>query len=616
MTKRNTPLMSAAFGLALGSGLAHAQPAVPAPSASPVDWQGVWVADKRFGPDIAGPVSLSRTATGWVADIQGDHVPVVRSVASDGSVDWSFGFFEHGRFVGHQADARAPINGHWIQPPGVVQNHAYATPLVLEAFDRGAGYRGSITPFAQEVSLSIPLIAETGNASGAAPRYRTFLREPERNLGMWLRIETADVVGDELRFYNAAGEVLATGRSVEPGERFAMVFPRFGATLDFTRRARDSAPSFYPRRSNAPVTSLYRPAHTGDGWQTAEPGSTGLNTRLLTELVASIAASEPGGLREPYIHALLVAHRGTLVMEEYFHGFDRDRTHDSRSAGKSIGSALLGIALHKGIFQSLDTPVYPLFGGVDRFANPDPRKRQMTLRHLVSMSPGLDCRDDNPESPGNEDTMQSQEAQPDWYRYTLDLPMVSAPGETSFYCTAGINLIGGALQHASGISLPRFFQENFADPLEIRYYQMNLSPTQDGYLGGGIRLRPRDFLKLGQVYLDGGVWKGRRLVSEDWVRQSAAAHSTMNQPDDYGYGWWRQTFAVQGRSIDTYFASGNGGQMLFVIPALEMTVMIQAGNYSDGRTRNAFRDRIMGEFILPAAAAAAQPGKRQADPGR
>ncbi len=158
------------------------------------------------------------------------------------------------------------------------------------------------------------------------------------------------------------------------------------------------------------------------------------------------------------------------------------------------------------------------------------------------------------------------------------------------------------------MSLLRFFQENFADPLEISYYQMNLSPTEDAYMGGGIRLRPRDFLKLGQVYLGGGVWKGKRLVSEDWVRQSATAHASLNRENDYGYGWWRQTFEVRGRSIDTFFASGNGGQMLFVIPELEMTVMIQAGNYSDGRTRNAFRDRFMGQLHPPR-----RHGRRGAD---
>jgi CubicO group peptidase (beta-lactamase class C family) len=603
MKRRNVQTLCAIVALAMGQGPAAAHSKSQSPIIAPVDWGGIWVAEKRFGPDLSGPVSLSRVDNGWVAVIQGDSVPVERRETSDGSVAWSFDFFGQGRFIGRQANTRSPIRGHWIQRPGVVQNAPYATPLRLDAFDRGAGYGGRIEPYVQEASLNIPLIAEPGDRARGATRYRTFLRDPERNLGMWFRIETVEVAGEELRFRNAAGELLATGRSVESGKRFSMVFPRFGETLDFTRRGRDAAPTFYPRRSTARVTSLNRPAEIADGWQTAEPGSTGLDTSLLTELVASIAATEPGALREPYIHGLLIAHRGKLVMEEYFHGFDRERPHDSRSAGKTIGATLLGIALHKGLVKSLDTPVYPLFGGVDRFANPDPRKGQLTLRHLVSMSPGLDCRDGSPDSPGDEDRMQSQDAQPDWYRYALDLPMVSAPGETSFYCTAGINLMGGAIQRATGMSLLRFFQETFADPLEISSYQMILSPTDDVYMGGGIRLRPRDFLKLGQVYLNGGTWKGTRLVSQDWVRQAAAAHATINQPGDYGYGWWRQTFKVRGKSIDTFFASGNGGQMLFVIPQLEMTVMMQAGNYSDGRTRNAFRDRFMGEFVIPAAMA-------------
>lgn len=609
MTKRillvpGAALLAMVFGAGLGP--LRAQPGSPAPSspapaAAPVDWQGLWVAEKRFGRELAGPVSLQRGDRGWVAVVQGDSVPVERREAEGGAIEWSFRFFEQGHFAGRQAGPGAPIRGHWIQPPGPLQNYPFATPLRLESIDGGKGYDGTIEPFVQETSLHIPLIAEPGDGAAGGARYRTFLREPERNLGIFFRIETVEVAGEELRFRNAAGEVLATGRSLEPGRRFAMVFPRFGETFDFTRRSREAAPSFYPRRSTAAVTALARPAEIGDGWTTAGAKESGLDAGLLTELVAGIAAAEPGGLREPYIHGLLIAHRGKLVLEEYFHGFDRDRPHDSRSAGKSIASALLGIALHRGALASLDTPVYPLFGGVDSFAHPDQRKERLTLRHLVSMSPGLDCVDDNAESPGNEDAMQSQDRQPDWYRYTLDLPMLGEPGDKGYYCTAGINLIGGALQKATGMSLMRFFQETFADPLEIPYYQMNLSPTEDAYMGGGLRLRPRDFLKLGQVYLDGGVWKGHRLVSEDWVRQSAAAHTSLNRENDYGYGWWRQTFEVRGKSIDTFFASGNGGQMLFVVPQLEMTVMIQAGNYSDGRTRNAFRDRFLGQFILPAA---------------
>ena len=323
----------------------------------------------------------------------------------------------------------------------------------------------------------------------------------------------------------------------------------------------------------------------------------------MAHLVGSIAAFEPTGLRQPYIHGLLLAHRGKLVVEEYFHGYHREQTHDSRSAGKSLTSVLLGIAIHKGALASVDEPVYPLFGGAKAFEHPDPRKERMTVRHLVTMSSGLHCDDDDGSSPGNEDTMQSQDEQLDWYQYTLDLPMVREPGEAGAYCTAGIHLIGGVLRQATGLSLPRFFQEELAEPLDMPYYQMNLSPTYRGYMGGGIRLRPRDFLKLGQLYLDGGVWRGRRIVSEEWVRESAAPQASLYENGDYGFAWWRRSYEVRGQTLDTYYASGNGGQLLFVVPELDLVVLIQAGNYSDGRTRNEFRDRYMRESILPAALA-------------
>ncbi|MEM9057766.1 MAG: serine hydrolase, partial [Pseudomonadota bacterium] len=311
-------------------------------------------------------------------------------------------------------------------------------------------------------------------------------------------------------------------------------------------------------------------------------------------------------LREPYIHGLLLAHRGKLVVEEYFHGYHRERTHDSRSAGKSLASILLGIAIENGAVGSVDLPVYPFFGGVEAYANPDPRKARLTLRHLITMSPGFACNDGDYDSPGNEDVMQNQSDQPDWYRYALDLPMRAEPGEADIYCSAGINLVGGVISRATGQSLAQFFHHELATPLDMGYYQMNLSPTEEGYMGGGIRLTPRDFLKLGQLYLDGGEWRGRRLVSESWVRDSAAAHSSLNSADDYGFGWWRTTYRVGEEAIDTFYASGNGGQLLFIVPTLELVALIQAGNYSDGRTRNAFRDRFMQDAILPAALAAAR----------
>lgn len=566
-------------------------------------WEGVWVAEQHFGPRLYGPVTLHRAGAGWAARLQGETTTAERREDADGSVQWSFAFFDQGRFEGRQVGAAEAIEGHWYQAPGPVEVYPFATPVRLAPAGDEA-FSGEVVPFQQDVSLNIYLGAD-GQDTGPEPtQYRTFLRNPERNLGIFFRIETATVEGDEIRFANRDGDVLAVGQSVEPGERFSLLFPRFGETLDFTRRSREDAPGFYARRSAEGATNLARPPEIGDGWPTASPEDAGLDAELLTDLVASMAAFEPTALRQPYIHGLLIAHRGQLVVEEYFHGYHREVPHDSRSAGKSLTSVLLGIAVQNGVLASLDQPVYDLLGGVERFKNPDPRKEQMTVRHLVTMTSGLACDDDDYDSPGNEDRMQSQDDEPDWYRYTLNLPMARAPGEAGVYCTAGINLLGHVIQEATGERLPRFFHERFAEPLGISYYQMNLSPLYQAYMGGGLRLQPRDFLKMGQLYLDGGVWQGQRLLAETWVQDSAAPQATLYNDGDYGYAWWRRSYEVEGRAIDTYFASGNGGQLLFVVPELDLVVLIHAGNYSDSRTRNAFRDQYMQEAILPAALAA------------
>jgi len=116
--------------------------------------------------------------------------------------------------------------------------------------------------------------------------------------------------------------------------------------------------------------------------------------------------------------------------------------------------------------------------------------------------------------------MQSQTAQPDWWKYTLDLPMAHDPGATYAYCSAGINLIGGALTAVTHTWLPEYFDRTVARPLGFGPYYWNLMPSGEGYLGGGAFIRPRDLLKVGQAYLDGGVWRGRRIVPASWVKDS------------------------------------------------------------------------------------------------
>jgi CubicO group peptidase (beta-lactamase class C family) len=259
--------------------------------------------------------------------------------------------------------------------------------------------------------------------------------------------------------------------------------------------------------------------------------------------------------------------------------------------------------------------VYAALARRGPFANPDPRKDQITLAHLLTHTSGLACDDNDDASPGNEGTMQSQRAQPDWWKYTLDLPIAHEPGTRYAYCSAGSNLVGAVLTTASGTWLPALFDRLLAQPLGFQRYHWNLMPSGDGYLGGGVSMRPRDLLKIGQLYLDGGRWHGLRLVDSSWVRISTAAHARISPATtgldsssfgnfygeaEEGYGWHLSTLRSGGREHPEYAATGNGGQLLIVVPDLDLTVVFTAGNYGQGGVWTRFRSQIVPQEIIPA----------------
>ncbi|WP_240358999.1 serine hydrolase domain-containing protein [Pyxidicoccus trucidator] len=171
------------------------------------------------------------------------------------------------------------------------------------------------------------------------------------------------------------------------------------------------------------------------------------------------------------------------------------------------------------------------------------------------------------------------------------------------YCSANINLLGGVLRNATRMWIPEFFEKHLATPLQMRGYHLDLMPTGEQYLGGGIYMRPRDALKLGQLYLSGGTWNGRRVVSQRWVERSTANHATMGDGRTYGYMWWRHELRVGDRVYSEYEASGNGGQMVMVVPALDLVVMFTAGNYNHVAIWRKFREELLPRFILGAVTA-------------
>jgi CubicO group peptidase (beta-lactamase class C family) len=139
------------------------------------------------------------------------------------------------------------------------------------------------------------------------------------------------------------------------------------------------------------------------------------------------------------------------------------------------------------------------------------------------------------------------------------------------------------------------------EPLGITSYYMNLSPLGDVYFGGGHAIRTRDFLKFGQLYLNGGTWGGRRIMSQEWVTRSIAPRYTIGRANylNYGYLWWSREYAYLGRTVRVYSALGNGGQVVMFIPELDLVIATTGGNYSDPTT-TLMTDELIPRYILPA----------------
>ncbi len=530
------------------------------------DLVGLWGVETSFGPQVRGPFTLERGSGSWTlrvgglevsAPVTGDEIRI--SLPSGlgelrGRIDRAF----------------------WIQPRGNLP--PYASPVTLRPAGTNA-WRGEIAPLDDRFSLYLNI---TRNDDGSL---RGAFHNPEMNWtgrAAWFRVERD---GEGIKLIDPATGRVRFVQPYDAGQR--QIAMEFGAPIALTPRTRDQAVGFAPR---TPPASSYRyraPLDRGDGWKTARARDAGLDEELLRKFVEHIIQSDPAAANSPRIHSLLIARHGKLVLEEYFFGFTPERPHDLRSASKTFTSVMAGIAMDHNESLTIDSPIDPAFP-------------KITLGHLLTHSSGLACDDNDEKSPGNEDVMQNQQRQNDWYRYFLDLPVAHPPGKTYAYCSAGINFAAGMVAKTTRAWLPEFFDRHIARPLQIDRYHVNLMPNGEAYGGGGIHMRPRDFLKLGETYLRGGVWNGKRIVSKEWVRTSTAHQIETSDGGSDGYGWHRYKLRVGEREYDEYEASGNGGQFLIVVPELDLAVVITAGNYNQYRIWRTFRDELVPRYILPA----------------
>jgi CubicO group peptidase (beta-lactamase class C family) len=572
---------------------------------------GVWRGTADHGPRLHGTLTIRKSARGFEATIANSRA---QFVGRGSELVLTFG--RDGSFRG-RIDGNS-MSGFWIQPPRYLDNggsptkssQLYTSPVRLSRIG-AAEWRGNVVPLPDRFTLWLSIFRGQDGALTAA------FRDPQMNSTGGASRFGVSRDGDRIlfSFKGDTGKITQVGRLLHRPERIRLAWKDIGSSLDLKRVSKSEAEAFYPVPPGSKPYVYARPPELGDGWHTAAASTTGIDEQVLQSIVRSIASADPTQRPPQLMHSILVAHRGKLVLEDYFYGFDRSTPHDIRSAGKTFASIMLGTAPARQAGLSPDSRIYELMQRLGPFSNPDPRKPQITLAHLMTHNSGLACNDNDDNSPGNEGTMQSQKAELNWWRYTLDLPQLFAPGTRYAYCSANINLVGAALTQSTGIWLPELFRRTIADPLQFGEWHWNLMPNGEGYLGGGAYLLPRDLLKVGQTYLDGGVWNGRRIVPSDWVSKSTQAAVevtplttglTQEQFGNFyvmgrdGLAWHLMSLRSGDRIHPAYSANGNGGQLLIVVPDADLVVVFTGGNFGQGGVWLRWAQQIIGDKIIPA----------------
>ena len=305
------------------------------------------------------------------------------------------------------------------------------------------------------------------------------------------------------------------------------------------------------------------------------------------------------------VTSALILHEGEVVYEGYFNGADAETLHDTRSAGKTVTGMLAGLLVDQGV-MTVDQPLAPLFEDIQPFDYPDPRKQEITLEDLLTMSGPLDCDDWNQFSRGNEERMYTME---DWDRFFWDLPLrgypswttpprVAAYGRNFSYCTAGVQIAGEALSQALGEDLEAFAERELFQPLGIERHDWPRTGSGRMHLGGGLRLSTRDWARLGELQRNQGRHEGRQVLSEAWTSAAVTPHAAMDGQDyEYGYLWWLGQADGAAGEVSFAMMTGNGGNRVWVIEEEGLTVVLTKTEYAT-RGMHERADLFLSEAVL------------------
>jgi CubicO group peptidase (beta-lactamase class C family) len=311
-------------------------------------------------------------------------------------------------------------------------------------------------------------------------------------------------------------------------------------------------------------------------WRLSAPSDVGIDGDALEAGAADLAQS-------PALLSLLVLRDDALVFERYYNGSDASHSNNIHSASKSILSALFGIALADGTIASLDAP---LADYLPEYIAAGSARAAITLRHVLTMSSGLEWTED--------DTEYVIESSDDWVAAILGQPMTGTPGVDFNYSSGMSHLISAVLTRATGTSTCAYAHEKLLGPLGVAAEHWGRDP--DGVFSGGFNLymTPRELARFGLLFLHDGDWEGDQLVPASWVQQSIQPHLPADDGYDYGYFWW----LLSDHTEDIAIAWGFGGQFVYLVPALDLMVVMTADTAADHAELDG--ETFLYDHLLPA----------------
>jgi CubicO group peptidase (beta-lactamase class C family) len=326
-----------------------------------------------------------------------------------------------------------------------------------------------------------------------------------------------------------------------------------------------------------------------------------------------LAAAEQSG-KVSGLHALLVSKGGTTLFEHYGKGMNEDISrntddfvtfgpevlHDLRSVSKSVVGLAYGVALAQGKVPPPEAKLYDQFPEYADLAK-QPGREKLTVGHVLNMTLGLEW--DELTVPYGDDLRNSEiamEAAPDRFRFILGLPIVGEPGAKWTYCGAATAILGRLITKGTGEKLPAYARRVLFDPMGFGASEWAISRDGEPRAASGLRLLPRDLLKVGQLALAGGAWQGKQIVPADWVKRITTPTIKIEGARSYGYHWYIYDSTAGGQRQYWFGGIGWGGQKLYVFPGLDLVVAMNCGNYSKpGAEQNRVNVAVLNDVVFP-----------------